>query len=89
MTTVEGWSTGLNVEELRSCSRIKCDLPTVISLPWGESWDCKIINMSQRGFGIITNAKLRTGDTVHIQEPRAKAKVVWFKDNMMGLKVTN
>ncbi|HMK59903.1 MAG TPA: PilZ domain-containing protein [Dissulfurispiraceae bacterium] len=86
---MEELSSGLTTGELRAWSRVKCDLSTMISVPWGESWDCRIINMSGRGFGIITNAKLRAGDVVQILEPKTKAKVIWCNGNMAGLKVTN
>ncbi|HMK57190.1 MAG TPA: PilZ domain-containing protein [Dissulfurispiraceae bacterium] len=86
---MEDLSSGLATGELRAWSRIKCDLSTMISVPWGESWECRIINMSGRGFGIMTQARLRTGDMVDILEPKTKAKVVWCRDNMAGLKVTN
>ncbi|MGO9953862.1 MAG: PilZ domain-containing protein [Dissulfurispiraceae bacterium] len=73
--------------EARSWSRLKCNLETEISVPWGDRWDCKIVDMSERGFGIITSAKLRKGDVVDVGTPKAKAKVVWARDNRVGLRV--
>jgi hypothetical protein len=73
--------------ELRSLQRRKCDLATEVMVPWGDRWSCKIVDMSERGFGIVTTVKLRKGDTVSIAAPEAKAKVVWIDNNRAGLKV--
>ena len=73
--------------EARSRSRLKCEVATEISVPWGDRWDCKIVDMSERGFGIITSAKLRKGDIVDVQSPTAKAKVIWTSDRRVGLRV--
>ena len=73
--------------EARSRSRLKCEVATEISVPWGDRWDCKIVDMSERGFGIITSAKLRKGDIVDVQSPAAKAKVIWISDSRVGLRV--
>jgi hypothetical protein len=43
--------------------------------------------MSERGFGIITSAKLRKGDIVAVQSPKARAKVIWIRDSRVGLRV--
>ena len=88
MATVDSQFKFFNTEaEARSRSRLKCDLATEISVPWGDRWDCKIVDMSERGFGIITSAKLRKGDVVDVESPTAKAKVIWTRDNRVGLKV--
>jgi hypothetical protein len=58
-------------------------------VPWGDRWSCKIVDMSERGFGIVTSVKLRKGDMVNIATPEAKAKVVWMDKNRVGLRVCN
>lgn len=73
--------------EARSWSRLKCNLDTEISVPWGERWACKIVDMSERGFGVITSVKLRKGDWVNVENPKATAKVIWTMDNRVGLRV--
>lgn len=87
MATVES-QLKFNAEvEARSRSRLKCDVATEISVPWGDRWDCKIVDMSERGFGIVTSAKLRKGDIVDVESPTAKAKVIWIRDSRVGLRV--
>ncbi len=87
MATVESQFKFNAEAEARSRSRLKCNLATGISVPWGDKWDCKIVDMSERGFGIITSAKLRKGDIVNVDSPTAKAKVIWIRDNRAGLRV--
>lgn len=79
--------TVTNSREARSISRNKCNLLTEISVAWGERWSCKIIDMSEHGFGMITDVRLRKGDKVHILEPDAQASVVWIRNNRVGLKI--
>jgi len=76
-------------DDLRSLQRRRCDLATELMVPWGDRWSCKIIDMSERGFGIVTSVKLRKGDMVNIAEPEAKARVVWMDNNRVGLRVCN
>jgi hypothetical protein len=75
--------------ESRTLQRRKCDLATELMVPWGDRWSCKIVDMSERGFGIVTSVKLRKGDMVNIATPEAKAKVVWMDKNRVGLRVCN
>ena len=87
MATVESKSKFNAEAEARSRSRLKCDLATGISVPWGDKWDCKIVDMSERGFGIITSARLRKGDIVNVESLKTNAKVIWMRDNRAGLRV--
>ncbi len=73
--------------EARSIPRFKCNVAAEISVSWGERWSCKIIDMSERGFGITTDVRLRKGDKVHISDPGVEASVVWIRNNRVGLKV--
>jgi hypothetical protein len=75
--------------EARSWQRINCNLHTQIAVAGGERWDCTIINISQRGFGIVTEVKLRKGDKVNIIDPQTKAKIAWTKNNLVGLAIVD
>jgi len=44
---------------------------------------------SQRGFGIVTEVKLRKGDKVNIIDPQTKAKIAWTKNNIVGLAIVD
>jgi len=75
--------------ESRSLQRRKCDLETELMVPWGDRWSCQIVDMSERGFGIVTTVKLRKGDMVNISALDAKAKVVWIDKGRAGLRICN
>ncbi len=77
--------TKIRHNEARFLPRLKCNFDTAISIACGEIWSCKIIDMSQRGIGIITDLKLKKGDKVHITDPDADAEVVWSRHNRAGL----
>jgi hypothetical protein len=76
-------------KDARLLQRRKCDLVTEVIVPWGDRWSCQIVDMSERGFGIVTTVKLRKGDMVNIAAPEAKAKVVWMDNNRAGLRICN
>ena len=74
--------------EDRIWPRLKCDLITECSA-FGVRWVCHIVDLSQRGLGIVSSAKLYKGDTLDISDPRTKARVVWVEKGRVGLKVLN
>ncbi|HMK57191.1 MAG TPA: PilZ domain-containing protein [Dissulfurispiraceae bacterium] len=77
-------------DEERFWPRFKCKVTTEISDEAGAKWDCDIINVSESGFGIMTGAKLKRGNTVNISaEPIVKANVVWVRNNKAGLVVAD
>jgi hypothetical protein len=53
----------------------------------GRRWSCKIVDMSQCGFGISTRAGLSIGSYVSIIKPYIPAEVLWSKGNNAGLKI--
>jgi len=52
----------------------------------GNSWSCRIVDMSENGFGITTGANLRIGNTLTIVRPCVEAKVCLGRRKQGGLK---
>jgi hypothetical protein len=52
----------------------------------GALWNCKIMDMSENGFGILTAASLQLGSTLNILNPNIQTEVVWVRDNRAGLR---
>jgi len=52
----------------------------------GKRWSCRIVDMSERGLGISTPARLPVGSSINIIKPNIMAQVLWAKDNRAGLK---
>ncbi len=78
---------GNTYNEKRRRPRLDCAVVTEFADPGGNTWSCKIIDMSESGLGIATSARLATGNTVNIIRPAAEAKVVWVGDNKAGLRI--
>ena len=76
------------VVENRMWPRLKCDIDTYCAA-FPDQWSCKIVDLSERGMGIVSSTKLFKGAMVNVMDPRAKAKVIWMKDNRAGLKIIN
>jgi hypothetical protein len=75
--------------ESRCAERLNCDLEAEISLTWGDKWICKIIDVCNYGFGVVTSLALQRGDFVIIYDPLTRAKVVWCNNNRAGLRILN
>ena len=73
--------------EKRRRPRLDCAVVTEFADPRGNTWSCKIVDMSESGFGIATSARLSMGNTVNIIRPAVEAKVVWVGDNKAGLRI--
>jgi len=73
--------------EKRRLQRLRCAVVTEFADPRGTTWSCKIVDMSESGCGIDTNARLTIGKTVNIIRPSIEAKVVWVGDNKAGLRI--
>ena len=73
--------------EKRRQPRLKCAVVTEFADPKGNTWSCKIVDMSESGFGIATGARLTTGSVVNCIQPSVEAKVVWVGDNNAGLRI--
>jgi hypothetical protein len=78
----------LTLVENRMWSRLKCDYVSDYAA-FGGRWYCQVVNLSQRGLGIVSSSKLNKGDVVNFTEPRTKAQVVWVEDSRAGLKILN
>ncbi len=73
--------------ESRLWPRLKCNYTTECVNNNGNRWACKVVDLSQRGVGIVSSAKIQEGDTINIADPRTKAIVVWVEKGRAGLKV--
>jgi hypothetical protein len=74
--------------EDRAWPRFDCEITTELIVS-GKRWPCKIIDMGEMSFGIITSLKLHKGDIVEIADPRTKAQAVWAENGRAGLNVFN
>ncbi len=72
-------------DEERFWPRFKCNLATKMFDDKETLWNCNIIDMSESGLGITTDAKLQKGKQVRILDPSVKADVVWIRNNRAGL----
>jgi hypothetical protein len=73
--------------EKRRRPRLRCAVVTEFADPGGNTWSCKIVDMSESGFGIATGARLTAGSMVNIIRPSVEAKVVWVGFNKAGLRI--
>ena len=87
MGTDENYLEDYISKEERSCPRVKCNYETNCWDDYENRWTCRIVDMSERGLGIIMSASLRGGDIINITDPRTKAKVVWVEKSRIGLRV--
>jgi hypothetical protein len=72
--------------EKRLKPRHACAIPTELIDSVGKLWSCKIVDMSESGFGIITPASLKKGGSLSIVKPSIIAEVVWARENKAGLR---
>ena len=73
--------------EKRLRPRFSCAITTDCSDSRGNTWNCKIMDMSESGFGITTVARLSMGTLVNIVRPEVATKVVWATENKAGLRI--
>ena len=76
-------------KEERSWPRRKCNYFTDCHDSGGNRLNCRVIDISYRGLGVVVNSALRKGDMVKIADPRVKAEVVWTAEGRAGLRVCN
>lgn len=91
MGTIEKAMEHVALEENREnrvWARLKCDI-TTDCYAFRDRWACKIIDLSERGLGIVSAAMLQKGAIVNFNDPRAKAQVVWVNGKRAGLKIIN
>jgi len=72
--------------EKRTKPRHECAIPTELIDSAGKLWGCRIVDMSESGFGIITTASLARGSALSIVKPSILAEVVWARENKAGLR---
>jgi hypothetical protein len=72
-------------DEERVWQRLKCNL-TTDCMAFGTRWPCKIIDLSERGFGLVSSVILHKGDVVELADPSIKARVVWAESTRAGLR---
>jgi|WetSurMetagenome_2_1015567.scaffolds.fasta_scaffold00053_38 hypothetical protein len=70
----------------RRKARHSIDIPTQLLDSTGKLWSCKLVDMSESGFGITTTAMLIKGSSVRLVRPDIIAEVIWAQDNRAGLK---
>ncbi|HTZ18077.1 MAG TPA: PilZ domain-containing protein [Dissulfurispiraceae bacterium] len=73
--------------EKRLRPRLNCAIATEFSDAGGNTWSCKIVDMSESGFAITTAARLRMGSHVNIIRPAVSTEVVWTVENKAGLRI--
>jgi hypothetical protein len=88
MLTVKDGMEQVSSVENRKCTRLKCDITADCSTFRGRL-SCKIVDLSERGLGIVTSAQLQKGAVVNFTDPRTKAQVVWVEENRAGLRIIN
>jgi|WetSurMetagenome_2_1015567.scaffolds.fasta_scaffold00798_4 hypothetical protein len=72
--------------ENRVCSRFKCEVATYC-FSSEERWTCKIVDLSERGLGIVSASMLNEGTMVNFTDPETRAKVIWVEENRAGLRI--
>jgi hypothetical protein len=75
-------------EEDRAWPRLNYEI-NIEFIVSGQRRPCKIIDLGELGFGIISSLQLHKGDIVGIVDPSAKARVVWTENGRAGLNVFN
>lgn len=88
MNTMQENEMQTAVVENRAWPRLKCDIDTYCAT-FMDRWSCKIVDLSERGLGIVCSTTLRKGSMINFLDPKTKAQVVWVKNNRAGLKIIN
>ena len=88
MKTLERDIVQSKIAEKRIYSRMSCDLDTTLTA-FTYEWPCKIVNISESGFGIVIAKDLSRGIVVSLADPNTNARVVWSRDNRAGLEILN
>jgi len=76
-----------SADEERIWPRFRCNLPTELFDDSDNLRDCNIINISENGLGIRTDASLQKGRRIQLVDPKVKADVVWISKNRAGLVI--
>jgi hypothetical protein len=86
LTSLFSKKEDLSYYEKRLKARHACTIPTELIDSAGKLWSCKIVDMSETGFGILTPASLKRGSSLSIVKPTIMAEVVWARENRAGLR---
>jgi hypothetical protein len=71
--------------ENRMWPRFRCNVESYCFSP-EERWACRIVDLSERGMGIVTTSTLKEGTVVNFTDPETRATVIWSEENKAGLK---
>jgi hypothetical protein len=72
--------------ENRMWQRLRCNIESCcFSLE--NRWACRIVDLSERGIGIVIASSMKAGTVVNFTDPETRAQVIWSEDNKAGLKV--
>jgi hypothetical protein len=74
--------------ENRLWRRYKCNIESCC-FSRERRWECKIVDLSERGMGIATTSSIKKGTIVNFTDPLTRAMVVWSAENRAGLKIIN
>jgi hypothetical protein len=88
MSVLDNRMEQASVVENRMWSRLKCKIATQC-FSSEDRWSCIIVDLSERGLGIVSSAALKEEVVVNFNDPVTRAKVVWVAENSAGLKVIN
>jgi hypothetical protein len=89
MGEIENYLEAHLINEGRSCPRLRCKYITECWDDDGNRWACKIVDISERGLGIVISATLHIGNILNITDPKTRARVVWIDKGRIGLRVCN
>jgi hypothetical protein len=88
MKTLEKKDEQLQIMEKRIYPRMNCSLDTQLTA-FTYQWPCKIVDISEVGFGVVLTMNLSRGVIVHLADPMVNARVVWSRHNRAGLEIIN
>jgi hypothetical protein len=88
METSENRKRQAEVADDRVWPRIECAFSAECSA-FGHQWSCEVVNLSEKGLGIISAIKLKKGDIITFDDPKTKTEVVWAEESRAGLKILN
>jgi len=77
-------SSGL--DNRRTFQRLRVDEITEFVDARGNTFGCRIVNMSATGFCIETGAPLRVGDSIYFVRPACRARIAWLRGGKVGVE---
>jgi hypothetical protein len=86
MAIIDRWKSQSSFSENRTWQRLQCNINTVC-YTLKDRWACRIVDLSERGIGIVIASSIQEGTVVNFNNPETRAQVIWSEDNKAGLKV--